>query len=176
MKHALGVVRVIGFAVLCCAWAPSYGQQAAATKPCSGPEFRQFDFWLGYWQVSAGGKPAGHNRIEKRFGDCVIHEQWQSESGPFRGASYNIYDQAGGRWHQTWVDNSGRLLLLDGAWQDDRMILTGTRPSKDGKQMVLHRISWIPMGPGQVRQIWEAKGADDMWKTLFDGHYKRVTE
>jgi hypothetical protein len=31
---------------------------------CSGPEYRQFSFWIGEWDVyEADGKPAGHNVI-----------------------------------------------------------------------------------------------------------------
>ena len=32
-------------------------------SPCSSPEARQFDFWVGSWTVHANDKVAGHNNI-----------------------------------------------------------------------------------------------------------------
>ncbi len=31
--------------------------------PCADPEYRKFDFWVGEWNVTANGQPAGHNLI-----------------------------------------------------------------------------------------------------------------
>ena len=43
-------------------------------------ENRQFDFWVGEWNVvsTAGGHPQGSSHIEKELGDCVIWENWKS--------------------------------------------------------------------------------------------------
>ena len=85
-----------------------------------GPEFRQFDFWLGRWEVhTPDGKLAGVNRIEREYGGCVVHEHYDTGKG-YTGESLNIYDAARKVWHQSWVDSSGTLLLLDGrfvGWQ-----------------------------------------------------------
>ena len=43
---------------------------AALAEPCSGAEYRQFDFWLGEWEVESGGKRAGTNRITRVQGGC----------------------------------------------------------------------------------------------------------
>jgi len=64
-------------------------------KPCaSTPENRQFDFWLGEWNVETtqGGVPAGQSTIELILGDCVIQENWQSDGNPHSGKRYNIYN------------------------------------------------------------------------------------
>ena len=85
---------------------------ASATAPCSTPAHREFDFWLGEWEVRApDGKLAGINRIEREYDGCVLHERYTTERG-YRGESLNVYDAARGVWHQTWVDNTGVLLLL----------------------------------------------------------------
>ena len=38
---------------------------AVPPRPCAGPLHRQFDFWIGTWDVTGpAGKFAGVNRIE----------------------------------------------------------------------------------------------------------------
>lgn len=71
----------------------------AAEKPCSAPEHRQFDFWIGDWDVTApDGKPAGKNRIEPILDGCALAEHWRGASGG-AGHSYNVYDARRGVWH-----------------------------------------------------------------------------
>jgi hypothetical protein len=149
----------------------------AITQPpvaaCASESHRQFDFWVGQWTVTAGDQPAGNNRIEKRHQDCALAEHWTSAQGNFTGSSLNIYDAATGRWHQTWVDSSGTLLLLDGQLRNGQMVLEGTRPGTNGAE-VRHRISWTPNPDGRVRQHWETRSGDGEWTTLFDGLYTRA--
>jgi len=50
-------------------------------RPCAyAKENRQFDFWVGEWDVSTtqGSVPAGTSRIELILGDCVVLENWKS--------------------------------------------------------------------------------------------------
>jgi hypothetical protein len=61
--------------------APSLAQ-SPPPSPCSSPEHRQFDFWLCEWEVRGpAGKVAGTNRITRAFGDCVLHEQYETGRG-----------------------------------------------------------------------------------------------
>jgi hypothetical protein len=86
-------------------------------KPCaSTPANRQFDFWLGEWNVETtqGGVPAGQSRIELILGDCVVQENWQSDGNPYSGKSYNMYNAALKRWEQYWVDNSAGHFFYGG--------------------------------------------------------------
>ena len=145
------------------------------TQPCADAERRRFDFWIGTWEVRhPDGSLAGRNRIERMFDGCALAEHWEGESG-LRGASYTAFDTGRGRWHQTWVDSSGSLLLLDGGWHDGAMVLEGsTRSDADGA--VRHRISWSRAdgGSGTVRQHWEVSRDDGAtWSTAFDGRYRR---
>jgi tetratricopeptide (TPR) repeat protein len=51
-------------------------------RPCShDPAFRQLDFWLGDWQVTSAGAPAGTSRVEKILNDCVLLENWTGALG-----------------------------------------------------------------------------------------------
>lgn len=140
--------------------------------PCSDPAYRQFDFWLGEWEVrKPDGTLAGTNRIEKDYGGCVLRERYATPTG-YTGESLNTYDVARKVWHQTWVDNSGLLLLLDGGLIDGRMVLEGPGQGPDGGA-VRHRISWTPNPNGTVRQFWETNDAGGKWTVAFDGMYTR---
>lgn len=134
------------------------------------PEDRQFDFWLGEWEVrTAEGALAGRNRITRLFDGRGLREEWTGESG-LRGTSLNAFDAARGRWHQTWVDSAGTVLLLDGELRDGAMVLEGATP--DGR----HRITWslLDGDPDRLRQHWEISPDGVTWETAFDGRYTRL--
>src|SRR5215471_8644 len=97
-----------------------------ATPACTGPEFHQFDFWIGDWTVTGPkGRVVGTNTIDRPLSSCVLQEHWIGARGS-HGTSFNIYDAARKQWHQTWVDDQGTLLLLDGSFASGTMTLTGT--------------------------------------------------
>lgn len=141
-------------------------------SPCATPDHRAFDFWLGEWNVfTPDGKLAGTNRIEREIGGCVLHERYETPKG-YRGESFNAYDSARRVWHQTWIDNQGLLLVVEGGLRDGSMVLEGRAPGADGG-LVPHRITWTPNADGSVRQHWQTSGPDGTWSTLFDGTYRR---
>jgi hypothetical protein len=148
---------------------------ASAVPSCDEAEYRQFDFWIGDWAVTSNDQPAGANRVHTILDGCALQENWQgSGPGGVSGTSFNIYDKANGRWHQTWVDSTGTLLQLDGGLVDGVMVMSGQRPAPDGKGVTLHRISWTASPDGTVRQLWEASTDNGgNWKVLFDGLYQR---
>ena len=151
-------------------------EPAAKASPCGAPEYRQFDFWLGDWSVTSDGQPAGTNSIYPIHGGCALQENWKGAGeGGITGTSFNIYDKTSGRWHQTWVDAGGTLLLLDGGLVGGVMVLSGERPARDGKGTALHRISWTPNEDGTVRQLWEvSQDEGGNWSVLFDGLYSKA--
>lgn len=143
---------------------------AAADGPCDTPDHRAFDFWIGEWNVKKpNGDLAGVNRITREYNGCVLHERYQTDQG-YSGESLNTYDAGRKVWHQTWVDNSGTLLLLEGGLRDGKMVLKGQTHGKDGR-VTEHRITWTPNADGSVRQHWESTNADGEWTTAFDGMY-----
>jgi hypothetical protein len=146
---------------------------AGEPRSCADPSYRQFDFWIGEWEVrTPDGALAGTNRIARIQGGCGLQENWEGTSGT-TGTSLNIYDAVLELWHQTWVDSRGSLLLLDGTFKDGRMVLRGgARPARGGT--VSDRITWEATGAGTVRQLWE-QSADGgkTWTVAFDGRYTR---
>jgi len=128
-----------------------------------------FDFWVGEWEVTdPEGNPVGENSITSLAGTGAVAEHWHGASG-VEGWSLSSWDAARGCWHQTWVDSSGGVLLLDGGLREGAMVLSGEAEGE------LQRISWTP-GDGRVRQHWEVSGDDGLtWRTAFDGRYTRRT-
>ncbi len=175
MPGQVSTRRVRWIAVVVGAAALSMGAAAlgqAAPVPCSAPEHRAFDFWAGEWNVHGpGGKFAGTNRVQREYGGCVLHERYDTGRG-YSGESLNIYDEGRKVWHQSWVDSSGLLLLLEGGLRNDSMVLEGQTTGADGK-VARHRITWTPNADGSVRQLWETAAPGEPWAVAFDGRYTR---
>ena len=150
-------------------------EQATTVAPsqCNTEEHRQFDFWIGDWTVTSDGQLAGTNSIQSIQDGCALQENWRGAgAGGISGTSFNIYDRGNDSWHQTWIDSTGSLLLLDGALLDGKMVLSGTRPSRDGSTLVSHRITWTANEDGSVQQHWESsQDGGRAWSTLFNGLY-----
>ena len=109
--------------------------------PCDAAEYRQFDFWLGEWDVrnqlnkQAEGTGAV-NRISTHNRGCVILEEFTTKSG-YSGTSINFYNRLTEKWHQVWMDSGGAALFQSGGIVDGNMVLTEKRA--DGS---LSRIIW----------------------------------
>jgi len=145
---------------------------AAPPAPCEGAEHRQFDFWIGDWRVvTPKGAFAGTNHITQEYGGCVLHEHYVTGKG-YSGESLNMYDAARKVWHQTWVDDGGLLLTLEGKWDGKNMVLEGMAPGASGA-MAKQRITWTPNADGSVRQLWETMDDKGAWTVAFDGKYTK---
>jgi tetratricopeptide (TPR) repeat protein len=149
-------------------------------RPCAyAAENRQFDFWLGEWEVSTtqGAVPAGNSKIELILEDCVVQENWKSLSSMYAGKSYNIYNAALKRWEQYWVDNVGGNIFFYGGLKDGVMdYWTDELPQSDGTKLRRH-LQFIKMGPDRVRQF--SQGSSDggkTWKVEYDFTYRRKSK
>ena len=153
--------------------APSLAAQSAAPAfGCPAAVNRQFDFWVGDWNVTVGGNPAGTNLVTSEEGGCLVHEHWKGSRGS-TGQSFNFVDAPAGKWHQVWVDNQGNYLHLIGGFADDRMVLEGTAPAPDG-QPRQQRLTFFKNRDGSVRQLWETSADEGgTWAVAFDGLYVR---
>jgi hypothetical protein len=169
---ASGIVSALGV-VLALSTANSAGLKPRLAAVCAGPEYHQFDFWIGDWDVRGPkGKQAGVNHIRSILDGCVLQENW-SGAGGSTGTSYNIYDRTQKKWHQTWVDNQGTLLQLDGAFSNGRMVMQGTTRDSTGAE-AQQRITWSQPKPATVRQLWETStDGGKSWTIAFDGFYSK---
>jgi hypothetical protein len=145
----------------------------APSAACVGPQYRQFDFWLGEWDlVGADGKKSAEDKVVSILGGCAIQESWTGvKSG--QGLSLSAYDPATKHWHQTLMDDSGAVLKLEGEFADGKMILVGQRPSqKDKGVTITHRIAWTAMPDHRIKQYWEAStNGGRTWRPVFEGYY-----
>ncbi|HEX4388563.1 MAG TPA: hypothetical protein VH109_08050 [Steroidobacteraceae bacterium] len=115
---------------------PTAPAAPATSSACGVPPYREFDFWLGDWDVfDVGGAATAVARahITRILDGCVVHELYESSSGGLRGESYGIYDRTRSVWHQTWVTNRGRLLQIEGGRREDRVMFSGSYLPDDGK-------------------------------------------
>ena len=147
-------------------------------KPCAyTPEYRQFDFWLGQWNVvtSDGKQPAGNSKIELILGDCVIQENWTSLSSTYEGKSYNTYNPNLKRWEQFWNDNSAGMIHFYGGLKDGVMdYWTDNLPQPDGTMLKRH-LQFIQVGPDTVRQFSQGSNDDGKtWSVEYDFTYNRA--
>ena len=148
--------------------------QNTAMKACTQSEFRQFDFWIGDWEVSdQTGKLAGHNTITAEQGGCVIIERWTGASGT-GGMSMNYYEPRSGHWKQNWV-SPNLILEMSGGMQGNSLIMEGPMQYIGKDQTTLLRGTWTPLPDGRVRQHFvESKDEGKTWEEWFDGYYKKT--
>lgn len=144
-----------------------------AVNPCkASPEFRQFDFWIGEWDVkSPGGQPAGSSSVQLILGQCIIFENWTSGSGS-SGKSFNIFDVSDKKWHQTYVDDKGTFAHYIGSLINGEIVITAENMNAGKKTLAKMTFSKLPNG--DVRQHGE-NSADDgkTWTTSFDLTYSK---
>jgi hypothetical protein len=135
----------------------------------SHPEQRQFDFWIGTWEVEdRAGQRLGRNRIEPLLGGAVLQETWEGAKGG-QGTSLNAWLPSRKVWRQTWVDNQGQVLDLEGGLNEGRMVLEGETQGRH------QRITWTPLPDGRVLQVWEqSQDGGRTWTRAFEGYYRKV--
>ncbi len=158
-------------------------QDTTATKsqpqPCSAPEQKQMDFWLGDWELTWPGNStgdAGHgtNSINRILDGCIVEENFSGgESMHLRGRSVSIFEARAGRWKQTWVDNEGGYLDFSGEFKDGQMVLAREAVRPDGSK-VQQRMVFKNIGRNEFDWSWERSlDGGKTWEVLWPIHYKR---
>ncbi len=177
--HEAGVI-----AALFCSAATAQAQTAPAAPPCSGPEYRQLDFWVGEWDLEFiqqdGSVGKATNRITRdEYGSCAISEHFVLPGGgaggaDFMGGSYSIYDAQTKSWRQMWVDNSGGMFDLRGGpakGQPHRFELVTVEPR--GPEKATLRMIWEDVTPDSLTWRWQSRSQDGSWKDRWVLRYKR---
>ena len=151
---------------------PVLAAEPALSAPCATPDFRQFDFWAGSWDVFDVDSPAipvARARVDLILDGCVLREDYQGTDGHI-GQSFTTFDTARKVWHQTWVTNNGQLLVIEGKFENGEMLLSG----EDHAKNALVRGEWKPEN-GNVRET-AATTTDGgkTWKPWFDLIFKQA--
>lgn len=142
-------------------------------KPCSAPESGQFNFWIGEWNLTWNDTLHGTNRIEKKFGNCTVHENFFDPNTNYRGESWSVYNPNTKMWQQTWIDDRGGYIALTGSMEGDKMVLTtGEKVTPKGKMNF--RMLFYNIQPDSFDWSWDAStDGGTSWKTNWKIHYQR---
>ncbi len=153
-------------------------------QPCSTPEFRQFDFWLGEWALDSRMRTSFEkdewqestctNSIELVLDSCVIMEHFDGNpAANYKGKSLSTYNQKAEKWQQTWVDNYGGYLDFVGEFKEGKMIFlreTETNGVSKIQRMVFHDIT-----DSSLTWNWEtSKDNGATWVLLWELKYTRI--
>ena len=153
---------------------------AASQRPCSRPEFRQFDFWIGEWEAfNPKGQKAGDSKISLVLDSCSILEEWTSASIQnglrYAGKSYNTYNASRKRWQQYWIDNRGNTTeYFNGHYEEGKIIVQTNNNKINDSTWLIQRMTFHNLGPDKVRQHGEnSNDGGKTWTTSFDLEYRR---
>jgi len=151
----------------------------AQPKPCSEPEQKQLDFWVGEWDLTWPGDHSGEiahgtNRIRRILDGCVVEENFSGDDATsLRGTSVSIFDAGSGKWKQTWVDNEGGYLDFVGGLKGGQMILAREAVRPDGSKG-MQRMVFKNIGQNEFDWSWEgSKDGGQTWTVVWPIHYKR---
>lgn len=154
---------------------PAVAQTTPAS--CSSPEYHQFDFWIGNWEVTDVADPktvSAHARVERILDGCVLKETYVGSSG-VTGQSFSIFDRTRGVWHQTWVTSHGQLLVVEGGLTDGKMVLSGADKTPDGKDRLV-RGTWSPEKDGFRETAVRSTDGGKTWEPWFDLNFRPVPQ
>lgn len=160
-------------------WAALVDSFDTVAQPCRhDPRCREFDFWIGDWDVRTTGAPAigpaARNTITLGENGCVVMEHWVGGGGS-TGQSFNLFDASIGKWRQTWVDNSGGQHDYVGGLKDGNMVFEGTTPVP-GRRLghIPTRLTFFHIGADSVRQFSQTSpDSGRTWQTSYDFMYVR---
>ena len=140
-------------------------------KPCTSPEARQFDFWVGEWDLAWGEDKKGSNSISLEYGGCVIQEKFNGSPGAnFKGMSISVYNERIDKWQQSWGDDQGSYFALVGEFKDGEMVLIHEQPTGEG----LNRMRFYNIEENSLDWSWEGSKDDgETWNMLWQIHYER---
>ena len=172
------------FALILSCSSPASAQKAVAPPKtgCDTSESRQWDFWVGKWEVRPNGadKIIAHSLIEKKYSGCAIRENWMPVGKELTGGGGSLsgYDPRSKQWRQTWYDSGGSRVQLDGGLVRGVMTITGNWPNYSGPgKDALVRMRYQLQPDGQVRQWGDAStDGGKTWRAAFDFLYRRVDQ
>ena len=178
-------MRLLMLVIFTCATATvsAAQQQPQSTgktaQPCSEPEQRQLDFWIGSWDLTWPGNTAGQlahgtNNVTRILDGCVVQENFSGgDAMPLRGLSVSLFSARSGKWQQTWVDNEGAYLDFVGEFKDGQMTLAREAPKPDGSN-VLQRMVYKNITTSEFDWSWEnSSDGGKTWKVVWPIHYHR---
>jgi hypothetical protein len=165
--------------ILTCLAGARQNPPAAQPKPCSEPQQKQLDFWVGEWDLTWPGNKEGQtdhgtNSVQRILDGCIVQENFSgADAIHLRGQSVSIFDATSGKWKQTWVDNEGGYLDFVGEFKDGQMVLAREATRPDGSKG-LQRMVFKNITHDEFDWSWEgSKDGGKSWTVVWPIHYKR---
>jgi tetratricopeptide (TPR) repeat protein len=145
--------------------------------PCLySAEARQFDFWVGEWEVyNPQGRKVGSSIVQSFAAGCGILENWTDGFGG-SGKSINFFDPNEHKWFQYWMGQNGSPSRYSGIYKEGALRYIGEPYTSNG-QKITPRLTFFNLDVNTVRQFAE-KSDDDgkMWTTVYDFKYVRKVQ
>jgi hypothetical protein len=148
--------------------------QPPAPAPCGTPEYHQFDFWIGRWDVFRADthRLVAHSLIEKLYGGCAIRENWMPLVGG-GGGSLNAYRPKEHHWRQVWMDSMNNLNSYAGALEHGVMVMRGVSHAPSGSA-ASEKMTFEALPDGSVVQTgFRSAGKHASWTISYRFIYRR---
>jgi len=177
------VLLAVGMSIACIS-----ASAITAENACADPEDRQFDFWIGEWDIvnrqRNPGNPADASfyptgpavgRAYPVAGGCAIAEQWRGELswGLVQGFSLRTYDAQSGKWILllNWpapnAPTPSPFSIRDGEFRHGRGEFFSSTTSTDGTT-TLSRFTFSDINDDRFR--WDSAASTDggvSWRTSW---------
>jgi Tetratricopeptide repeat len=160
-------------------WAAIDATRKANADPCANrPEFREFDFLIGDWDVLGGaGQKVGTSHVERILNGCVIFETYTAAPGTstqanYVGNAFHFFDPNAGHWVQHYIDTAANPFDWTGDFADGVMRYTREGPFGPKNSPIKQRMTFTGLPGGKVQQLFE-QSADGgrTWRAGFNGTY-----
>ncbi len=153
---------------------------------CTGPEYHQFDFWIGEWKIKQkilqeNGdwfEADATTKVSPILGGCALMEEWQgnvlffwegmNEPELIKGFSVRAYDPRRQQWVISWMDSRHlRFTEFTGAFKEKRGEFFRKQSAESGKETTT-RITFAEIAPDAVRWELAVRSNDsENWKILW---------
>ena len=142
-------------------------------NPCMySAKARQFDFWIGDWDVLVNGRKVGENLVEREVNGCILVENWKNTGGG-TGKSINVYNAVAKKWKQFYVGSQGAVLEFEGEYKDKVLHMKGETVDLKGAK-TMHILEFHNLEDKTVRQLWkQSTDGGETWNAVWDSIYKR---
>src|SRR5688572_6845780 len=153
-------------------WNELFATARKNQHPCrTTPEYRQFDFWLGEWDVEQNGQKIARSSIQLILDECVVFENYEAAIS-YSGKSLSAWNSSLKRWEQYYTDTAGGARFWSGNLENGKMVYI-TEFERNGAK-VLNRMTYSKEGPDRVRQFIETSlDGGKTWAAGYDGMYVR---
>ena len=144
-------------------------------NPCMySAKARQFDFWIGDWEVFVRGRKVGENLVELDTQGCVLVENW-TNSGGGKGKSLNVYNASIKKWQQFYVGGQGGVIEFKGEYREKKKIMYFTAVTAGPKgTKIMHIFTFSDLPDKTVRQWWQqSTDGGKTYNTVWDSIYKK---